>query len=170
MRRLLYSGLVIVLLLSGWHGVLAAALCPHVQCQAASSVKGQPSSQAPTQQHESHCSDASEEMSEEKQSPPPQVAADDSEVNAEVADSSSGSIHQPVSFPCAHCMGSPQAPTTPKNERTAGQQNVNSVTEAPRVIGRVTPPLVSFVKEIIPYEDGPPHRVQRHVLIQVFLI
>lgn len=71
---------------------------------------------------------------------------------------------------CAHCIGRSERPPAPLSESAVNQQNSNAGVEAPRALPAIALPPVSFVKEIIPYEVGPPDSVQRHVLISVFLI
>jgi hypothetical protein len=71
---------------------------------------------------------------------------------------------------CDHCIGRAEVPSTSFTERASGQHKKGDAADAHIVGGRVIQAAGGFVKEIIPYEDGPPPTLHRHVLINVFRI
>lgn len=170
MRRqllLIYPVLLCALSLSGWGGVLAAALCPHAaaSARAAASVEAGMSmdddhacchADAKDVQEE-HCSSSSHEaMGETKATP---ATKRHSQALAASEDS------------CSHCIGRSTLPAWPARASEPSQHRPDAHRPAQDEAKPVAPPVVRFVSSIAPTQGAPPGAAARkHLLLSIFLI
>lgn len=164
MKRFLLSATILMLFMSGWSHVLAAAFCPHVMmaqdCCPAQSGAGH--DHGTNASHEAMQMDGMEGM--ERQAPV--TPGDATPANAEIANV----VSQPVED-CSHCMGHSQLPTAPVAAGTADQSSRNTDVAAPPVSQHIAPPVPAFATLITSKPHGPPGTAaSRLVLIGVFRI
>lgn len=171
MARKLFNLCVVLALVAGsWGGVLAAAACPHLGCQAAAGDDGHAASRheqhreaAGAQEHSGHAASQTEGHAAAE---PPSCHDQEPEPAAESSVAALASSPQS----CAHCVGSRQAPPARSFEWQAGFARENRSEAAPRDFGRLLTPPVLFVREVIPATHAPPGRSARHLLLNVFRI
>lgn len=165
MKRLLLSAIILLLLVSGWSHVLAAALCPHVKmAQVCCPVKETAShDHGMSTAHEAMPMDGMEGM--EMQTPAATPVAETS-TTKESADS----LSQPVED-CSHCMGHSQLPTTPVAVSTTDQSSRSAEQAAPPATSLITPTIPTLAALVSSRPHGPPGAsTTLHVLISVFRI
>lgn len=167
-RRLLNIGTAIVLVLSCW-GSAFAAPCPH-GCHLASH------SQARTRQSNAEPSEHCHSMvpDGEAQQSPETFGQERTDVAAYAVDEPAGAqsagVLSSAHAACDHCVGRAEATSSSFTERELSRLKKGDAAFAYVVVGQVIHPTAGFVKDIIPYEDGPPSPVHRHILISVFRI
>lgn len=168
MRRTLNIGVVFVLVLSCWGGALSAVPCPH-GCHNVSAAH------AHARQDEAQPADHCHSMSsDEESSHSPDVSshtAGDAVRGAGIVSFGiefSGGFHS-AGGACDHCVSRGEAPSSSLAGRESTQVKKDGGTIAPAA-SQVERASADFVREIIPYEDGPPSPVHRHVLLGVFRI
>ena len=168
MRRSFNIGIVFVLVLSCWGGALSAAPCPH-GCHGITASR--PHAAHDEAQPAEHCHTGAPGEESSQQPDVSGHAAGDSGIRA-------GSLLPATEFSgaagsahglCDHCVSRGEAPTSSPTERESTQVKKDGAADAPSG-GQVGRASAGFVKEIIPYEDGPPPPVHRHVLLGVFRI
>lgn len=162
MRRRFNTVLSFVLVLSCWGGALAASPCPH-GCHAAT-LSG-PHSHA---KKADHC----HSTADDEDAPRPDIdehAAGDSALRA-VALGLDLSGDRFAHGLCDHCVGRGEAPSSSLTERESAQPRRDGAADAP-VAAQVERASADFVREIIPYEEGPPPpTAHRLALLGVFRI
>lgn len=170
MQRLLNVSIVFALALSYAGGALSASPCPH-GCHAPHASRFQSHNRGSSPQQPWHCHALAN-----------QEADDSSEAfggEIVVAPKALGVVQRPAQLPgahgsafatCDHCVGRGEAPSPFFTERTSAQSQKDAGADAPANAARLERALAAFVKEIVPYEDGPPSPIHRHVLISVFRI
>jgi hypothetical protein len=164
MRRFLLIASVLMLFVSGWGHVLAAALCPHVKAEhsccpaqaTASHDHGLSSS------HEAMQMDGMEGM--DMQTPAAPVA------ETLTTGGDANSLGQPLED-CAHCMGHSQLPITPVAAGTADQSSRSAELAAPPATSLISPIAPTLTALVSSRPHGPPGTsAPRHVLINIFRI
>lgn len=168
-RKLVNFGLVWVLALGCWCGVLAAAACPHLGCEAAA-----PESAAAQAEHppgEGHGPAGSEDHSahgaaHRSRAEETAAAQPSRPVSAERTGGTSGA-HGSY---CSHCMDSPDTAPSPKSERLPGPVNKGLEDAAPHAGLQAPAPHAAHVREVIPAQHAPPGSPDRHLLLGVFRI
>ena len=162
--RLVNIGVLLVLVLSGGGGSLAASLCPHADCAPASgSVLG------PAAEHHGEAS------GDEHHGHTPEAAAgqhldaspDMRHIAAPATRQGVQSTHERS---CDHCTARrPAAPASELERRLDAPKRDERVAATPS--GRtVSAPAAEFVSEVTPHQGAPPGRISRHVLNNVFRI
>ncbi len=171
-RRLLNTGMTFVLVLSCWGSVFAAAPCPH-GCHASAAAHSRAHAQQGDAEPGGHCHS---EMNDGETHQENEASSHESHDAGEYADAGStssaefsGGINS-AHASCDHCMGRAELPSSSLTERGANQLKEGDGAAAPVGGARLIHPAAGFVREIIPYDDGPPSSIHRHVLIGVFRI
>ena len=150
-----------------WGGVLAAAACPHLECE---TMAAAPEGGAGGAGHD-HGAPASEDHSshpaEHGEHPAEPPARDVSRAGQPgLADVAPGG-HMPG---CTHCVGRPEAPPSPSFEAQANSVRKGEGAAAPTAAPRVEAPAAVVPREITPAQHAPPHGTVRHLLLSVFRI
>jgi hypothetical protein len=166
MRRFLLIASVLMLFVSGWGHVLAAALCPHVKaehsCCPAQKQEAARHDHGLSASHEAMPMDGMEGM--DMQTPATPVA------ETPTVGGDANSLGQPVED-CVHCMGHSQLPTPPVAVGTADQSSRSAELAAPPATSLVTPPIPALTALVTSRPHGPPGAsAPRHVLINIFRI
>lgn len=171
-KLLLNTGMAFVLALSCLGSALAAAPCPH-GCQAsASALHSHAHLQQGNAKAAGHCHS---EMNDGESRQTNEASGHESRDAGEYADAGSAAAEfsgfvGSAQSSCDHCMGRAELPSSSLTEREANQFKKGDEA-APLFVGtHLVHPAAGFIKEIIPYDDGPPSLVHRHVLIGVFRI
>lgn len=161
MKRFLLGITLLMLLVSGWSQVLAAAFCPHVMMVQDCS----PSRRAASHAHGTNSSHEAMQMDGmEMPAPATPVAADPT--SSEIAHA----FGQPVED-CSHCAGHSQLPTALFAVGTADQSSRNADVAAPPVTQLFAPPVPAFASLVTSRPHGPPGTsTSRLVLIGIFRI
>jgi len=175
MRRqllLIYPVLLCALCLSGWGGVLAAALCPHAaaSARAAASVEAGMSMdddhacchpEAKDAQEE-HCSNSSHEAMGETQTRPA-IKRDSQARHSQALAQSKDS--------CSHCIGRSTLPIWPAKASEPSQRRPDSHGPTQDEAKPIAPPVLRFVSSVAPTQGAPPGTATRkHLLLSIFLI
>ena len=198
-RHLPLIGLTCALLVSGWNGALAAALCPHTEGAAdeAASVSNPPTDDAHAccrlsgksksgDGEDAHCPDAARKEENHSSRPngasPHHQAAPLQQADRHVEGHktapnkhhhhAAGNSTAELSSSCGHCVRRPQQPPAFAPARTAGKAKHGVAAPAARVEGRWHP-VVSLLTLSAPVARGAPPGgggARRHVLISLFLI
>lgn len=172
MRRfLLITGIIPALLLSGWSGVLASALCQHAGGAAASSAVGEmPDCCRGEMGDGESCPMSRDESADEADAPhgASNTASEHAEATVEAAES--GRAFNAPAIACAHCMGRSDFLPTPLFVREAAPAQRESVNQAPRAPKPLALPAAPLTRAVVPSQGAPPGHARRHVLISVFLI
>ena len=155
-----------------WGGVLAAAACPHLECETAATAPEAASA------HGDHAG----ERDRHTASPEDHSAHPESHGEGHSADSPSSDQSQPHSdqlrdrasgghdADCAHCMGAAEAPPSrPFEWQPSSFKNSGKLT-APRAAQQVSALAVVVAREITPAQHAPPKQTGRHLLLSVFRI
>lgn len=196
-RHLALIGLTCALLVSGWNGALAAALCPHTEGadEEAASVSNPPADDVHAccrlsgksrsgDGEDAHCPDAarSEEnrssrpngASSHHQASPHQQAVQHIEGPAAVANDhhhAAGNLTAELSSSCGHCVRRPHQTLAFAPVGTAGKAKHDVAAPAARVEGRWHPVISSLTPSAPVARGAPPAGgARRHVLISLFLI
>jgi hypothetical protein len=163
-RRLINLSVVFALVTGCWGGVLAAAACPHVECEttaaAPEGAAGHGHDAATSEDHSGHAGEHGGHPAE-----PP--AQNTSEVGRRGLPNVSPGGHD---LGCTHCVGSPEAPPSPTSEAQANSVRKGAESAAPTAVTRVEAPAAVFLREITPAQHAPPHGTVRHLLLSVFRI
>lgn len=170
MRRLLNIGTVFVLVLNCWGSVLAA-LCPHA-CHPSPTVVADVRSHGSDANPVEHCH-ATMPDDEARQSPATFVQQATGVAEYAVDDTTGArlaSVFDSALFSCDHCVGRGDLPPSAFTNREANQFKRHNAAGSIVVGVQGFHSNTAFVREIIPYEDGPPSHVHRHVLLSVFRI
>lgn len=162
MRRRFNIVLSFVLVLSCWGGALSAAPCPH-GCHAAT-LSG-PHSHVKKADH-CHSTEADDSPSLPADAAGQAMGDSALRVSTFGLGFSSGEF---VHGLCDHCVGRGEAPSSSFAERESVQPRKDGAADAP-VVARVERTSADFVREIIPYEEGPPPTGHRLALLGVFRI
>jgi hypothetical protein len=168
-RKIVNICVVFALMTGCWGGVLAAAVCPHTDCETTASAPGV---RATEDDHAgNHCHDAAD--SEDSSSRDKAHEGHAAELPGR--DQFSHGKHRGIESRsgdryCAHCVSSPGAPPA----QVVGQQS-NPVKRgvelaAPLVAARFESPAPVFIRKIAPAQHAPPGRTDRHLLLNVFRI
>lgn len=170
MRRLLNIGTAFVLVVSCWGDVFAAP-CPH-RCHLVAASHSRAHTQQSDAKQSEHCHSMAPD-GEARQSPE-SFGQDFMDVVTYAADDQAGAqsagVFGAARTACDHCLGRAEVPSSSFTERELSQTKKGNAVNAPAAGGRVIHAAADFVKEIIPYDDGPPSLIHRHVLISVFRI
>lgn len=155
---------------AGWSGVLAAGLCPHVDCadSAAAARRAAPHCETPPP-GDAHAAthDAPSHRGHEQ-------AADDADAGRANPASFNGAMGGHAASPssCAHCVGAPQSPAkdSPKVARSESRRDAPS--DAPRAAGSGASPAVVSFPAPAPSQGSPPSPAgpRRHLVLNTFLI
>lgn len=171
MRRLLNIGSAFVLVLSCWGSVFAAP-CPH-GCRLAAASHSRAHTQRGGAEPGGHCHPMAPEG--EAQQSPESFGQELTNVATYVVSDPAGAQSEGVlgaaHSSCDQCVGRAEVPSSSFTERELSQPKKADAADAYAAVGRVIYATAGFVKEIVPYDDGPPSSpVHRHVLINVFRI
>lgn len=159
MKRSLLIAVVMVVSVSGWGAVLAAALCPHMQrdhaCCAAKASGAHQHGQMMAH-HEGMMMEGMEEMTA------PATSAIDENARAITGTESS----------CGHCMSQPGPPARSIIVARADDQSRKELRAAPAQTPNLTSPFIASSTSLITSRQNAPPGDQspRHVLISVFRI
>ena len=168
MRRTFNIGVVFVLVLSCWGGALSAMPCPH-GCHNVSAPHAH--ARQDEAQPADHCHSMSPDEESSQESDVSGRAAGDAVRGAGFASTGvefSGGLHS-AGGACDHCMRRGEVPSSSPAERDSAQVTKDGGMVAPAG-SQVERASADFVREIIPYGDGPPPLIHRHVLLGVFRI
>lgn len=171
MRRLLNIGVVFALVLSCSGRALAVTPCPH-GCHASAAARTHRGSRRGGGQPADHChSAAAGGEAQQAAGTSGYESPDDAGLTGAGAKGpeATGVLNSVRAF-CDHCVGRAELPSSSLGEQEADQSGRGERAAAPAVAARSAHASTAFVKEIIPYEDGPPPAVHRHVLISVFRV
>ena len=164
-RRLINLSVVFALVTGCWGGVLAAAACPHVECETtAAAPEGAASHDHGAAVSEEHSSHPAEHGGHPAEPPAPDVSPAG---QPRVADVGPGGGHTPG---CTHCVGRPEAPPSPSFEAQANSVRKGAESAAPTAAPRVEAPAAVIPREITPAQHAPPPGTVRHLLLSVFRI
>lgn len=200
LRRLSALGVFCALLLQGWGGALASALCPHAgaatkrqeeahSCCPAGKPDARAQESAPSA---SHCPMSQGRRAADEERPhgrahnpshePAHAAAreharaavdeEDEPARQDAARGLRALTARRAPHPCSHCVGRPDLPPAPNFSReTNGARRGGSFAEPRLAAARVEPPRVSFVRFVTPTQHAPPAGgARRHALLGVLLI
>jgi hypothetical protein len=171
MRRqllLFYPVLLCALVLSGWGGVLTAALCPHAAASARAATRAAQGMEMDDDHacchreakgaQKEHCSGSSHEaVGEAKRTTPaaerhPKTLA-------------------PSEASCSHCIGHSSLPVAPVKAGEPSQQGSDAHRLAQDESKPFAPPVAQVVSAIAPTQGAPPGPAARkHLLLSIFLI
>jgi hypothetical protein len=147
-----------------WGGVLAAAACPHVECEttaaAPEGAAGHGHDAATSEDHSGHAAEHGGHPAE-----PP--AQDTGGAGRRGLPNVSPVGHD---LGCTHCVGRPEAPPSPTFEALANSVRKGAESTAPTVAPRVAAPSAVILREITPAQHAPPPGTVRHLLLSVFRI
>lgn len=170
-RKLLNVCVALALLLGCWGGVLAAAACPHVGCDAMASAPdiavghgGHADShgQNVTSPEEHSCHVTSHRARAAKSSLQVQHQISHEELQS-VASKQRGQF-------CAHCVGRPEAPPSPRLEWQSNSAKKGVDFAAPHAIAQIETTAPVLLRKITPAQHAPPGKSDRHLLLNVFRI
>ncbi len=200
LRRLLFAGLLNALLLCGWGGVFAAAMCPHASARAAHAglheccrarlahkTSKPPATHCDTRAesaslaHDTHGARGTHEETRAQDATPPRVSEHPSHGTAHAARegrADDGLVREGAraaravrsSEGCAHCVGQPTRPNVPAKSRGGEVARRDQSRPEPRVHAPETFSFASFAPAVIPVQGSPPGASRLHVLLGVFLI
>lgn len=163
MKRLLLIGVLFMLLVVGWSGVLAAALCSHPEDTSPVIAEGHACCRVETaQQADAHCpASPHEAMGDMEMTPLILTAARHTDAHGP----------EPLAS-CPHCVGKSGLPITPVLAANSADQSKRDTGAA---VSHVFKPLVprgaAFTPPVTARQGAPPGAsVRRHVLLSVFLI
>ncbi len=169
MRRLLNIGIVFVLVLSCSGRALAGTSCPH-GCHASAAAHTHAGSHGG--QPTDHCHSMA--MGDEARQATDTSGFESADVagftRADPTGAQFSGLLNTIHAFCDHCMGRAELPSSSLGERENNQSGREERADAPTAVARPAHGSTAFVKEIIPYDDGPPSAIHRHVLISVFRI
>jgi hypothetical protein len=183
-QRLLINGIVAALVLSGWSGALAAAMCPRAE---AASTDAHACCVKEAGEESAHCPMAPGTMGEtgrthdgghdEGATSSPHEATEISAHHQQHAVEVSAGVRTATGIrraddSCAHCIGrSTFPPASLKMGAGEGAKRDDNSRPA-RAREHVARPFASFAPEIVPSQGAPPGNsaARRRVLIGVFLI
>lgn len=159
MKRLLLITIALLLSVSSWGEVLAAALCPHMQAAHACCI----AKASATHQHDrmmAHDDGAMEGREEEMMVPTTSPVKEDANM---------------VTLPegsCGHCMGRSEAPARSVSVARADVQTKKELRAAPTPTPKLSSPFTaSSTLLATSRQNAPPgDQSSRHVLINVFRI
>ena len=145
-----------------WGGVLAAAACPHTECEMTASA---PSDTAGAGVHD-HDAVTSEDHSGHTAEHGGHAAEPPAQGRSGVSPAGVLNVgpgrHDPG---CTHCLGRPEAPPSPNFEVQANSASKGGESTAPNAAARAGAPAAVFLREITPAQHAPPGRSDRHLLL-----
>lgn len=171
LRKLVNICVGLALMTGCWGGVLAAAACPHSGCETmafAPDVAATQSDHADTHGHdtaspEAHSSHVSAHQGHAAEPP----ARDQHQFSHGELKSVAPEQHDQS---CAHCVGSPEAPSSPCFEWQSGSAKRGGGFVAPLAATQIKAPAAVFLREITPAQHAPPGQSDRHIILSVFRI
>lgn len=167
-QRLLINGLAIVLFVSGWGGVFAAAMCRHTEragTTAASDTEELPACCRAEGQEATHCS-----MPQGAQAQPDAETEHHDAAQAAVDAQGEHAFAHPNGA-CRYCITPSEYPPAPVCVAEPGGSRRAHAAHAARVQKLLPALSVQFIPAIIPSQGAPPgSRTTRHILHSVFLI
>ena len=163
-RKLVNICVVFALMTGCWGGVLAAAACPHQECETAAGAPDDASAHGEhAGEHGSHSASPEDHSGHSADSP----AWDQSQPGPDhLRDRASGG-HDPD---CAHCVGAAEAPPSRPFEWQPNSFKNSGKLTAPRAAQQISAPAVVLAREITPAQHAPPRQTGRHLLLSVFRI
>ena len=182
LRRLLCAGILSALLLCGWGGVFAAAVCPHAATHLCCLARLKPKEEKATAPHCHKQSESRGDAHEAAQNS--HDALHTSQPSHETAHAAregraeGGPVREGAraawavgSFgSCAHCVNRPERPNAPV--KSSGVEGARREQSRPvrHVHAPQTPAFASFAPSVIPVQGSPPGSTRLHLLLGVFLI
>lgn len=165
MARKLVNVCVAFALMAGcWGGVLAAAACPHLECEtAATEPEGASAHDDHAGERGSHSASPEDHSGHSADSP----ARDQSQPGPDHLRARASGGHDQD---CAHCVGAAEAPPSRPFEWQPNSFKNSGKLTAPRAAQQVTAPAVVLAREITPAQHAPPRQTGRHLLLSVFRI
>ncbi|HEV2914185.1 MAG TPA: hypothetical protein VGX92_12965 [Pyrinomonadaceae bacterium] len=169
MRR--QFSLIVILLwalnVSGWGGVLAAALCPHAAQMAA--AKGPAASPLKTKEHASCHAKADQSASQSSMASSHEANAD-GKAPSSTREAGPLALTEPARS-CQHCVSHRGLPTEPVKTRDSQPGRTDAGNLYSPDAKTIAPPVFEFAQAVVPTQGAPPGRqARRHLLLSVFLI
>jgi hypothetical protein len=158
--------LLCALALSGWSGVLAAALCPHGMKSAVMIAT------PPVKEEHAACHAGNGEATARHASSTHQSMDGMAEATTTQTKEESRTLAAPSQSSCWQCcMGHSNLPSAPFNPRES-QPNAREVNSAPAEdVKPFAPPVAGFVPSVLPVQGAPPGQLlARHLLLNIFII
>ena len=158
-RKLVNICVVIALMTGCWGGVLAAAACPHLECEtAATAPEGASAHGDHAGERGSHSASPEDHSGHSTDSP----ARDQSQAGPDhLRDLAS----RGNDADCAHCVGAAETPPSRPFEWQPGSFKNSGKLTAPRAAQQVSAPAVVLACEITPAQHAPPRQTGRHLLL-----
>lgn len=179
-QHLLISATVAALLLGGWGGIVAAALCPHAGSSSSGAHSCFPERKTGEHSAKDSILDASghgqharkaEESDESCHSPKRATEKDKTHADAAPHDTLPTKISSRGAGLCAHCAGRPANPPSSSVARESNETRRGHEQQAGTTRPLVAPRAPAFTSQITPKQGSPPGvSSRRFVALNVFRI
>lgn len=150
-----------------WGGVLAAAACPHSGCETMASapdIAATDGGHADTHGHDAVRSDTHSSHASALEGHAAEPPARDQHQFSTRGEHQSVAPEQHDQF-CSHCVGSPEAPPSPRIEGQSNTAKKSGDFAAPLAATQFKAPTAVFLREITPAQHAPPGRPDRYLLL-----